>query len=419
MTAATLDTLDLAKLIREGDTISWGGAAAEPSALLEVFNTQIERMPAAAVLLGFSLGEVVDAQRLAARLRLIALGGAGSNRRFHSFGGLDVLPAHYSHLPDLVRRGDLPIDVVLVQLAAGGAQHYVTLLGDYISDAMLRARVVVAEINDRAPCVFGEPPIERGDIDHLVHVSHPLVQWRAADGGDIARAIGAHVARLVPDGATLEVGLGALPDGVLTCLGNKKDLGLHSGIIGDRVADLVDAGVITNRRKPIDTGIGVTAGLLGTDRLYQWAHRNPQLHFRSSRYTHDIAVLGSIPRFYGINGALEVDLSGQVNAEVVNDRHVGIIGGQVDFLRGALRSPGGRGIVVLESTARKASVSRIVARLAGGVVTTARSDVDVVVTEFGAAHLRGRTLSERATALIAIAHPDFREGLQSAAQNIL
>ena len=226
------------------------------------------------------------------------------------------------------------------------------------------------------------------------------------------------MARLIPDGATLQVGLGALPDAVLAALAGKRDLGYHSGIIGDRVADLVEAGVFSNRRKPVDTGLGVTGGLLGTGRVYRWAHRNERLRLRSSRYTHDVAVLGAIPSLYGINSALEVDLTGQVNAEIAGGRHIGLIGGQTDFLRGCARSPGGAGIVVLESTARGGTVSRIVERLSGGVVTTPRSDVGLVVTEHGCADLRGRTVSERARALTAIAHPDFRPGLEAAAASL-
>jgi acetyl-CoA hydrolase len=411
--------LDLAALVRAGDTIAWGGAAAEPTALLEILDAQMERMPRASVLVGFSLSRTVDAGRLTRRMRVRALGGAATNARFATEGTLDVLPANYSALPELVRSGELGVDVVLVQLAPDGAGQRLTLQADYVGDAIPAARVVVAQVNDRAPCTFGEPPVDAADVDHCLRVPHPVVEWHAPDADATARAIGEHVARLVPDGATLQLGLGAIPDAVLACLGAKRDLGLHSGVIGDRVADLVEAGVITNRRKPVDPGIGVTNALLGTNRLYRWAHRNPRLHLRASRYTHDVAVLGAIPSLHGINGALEVDLSGQINAEVAGHRHVGLIGGHADFLRGCMRSPGGRSIVALESTARAGSVSRIVASLSGGVVTSPRGDADVVVTEHGAAHLRGRTLSERARALIAVAHPDFRAGLERAAERLL
>jgi acyl-CoA hydrolase len=181
------------------------------------------------------------------------------------------------------------------------------------------------------------------------------------------------------------------------------------------VADLVEANVITNRRKPIDTGKCVTAGLIGTHRLYRWAHRNACLELRSPRYTHDNLVHRQIPNLIGINTALEVDLTGQMNAEVVGRQHIGMVGGHADFLRGCHRSSGGRGIVAMASTARGGSISRIVACLSGGIVTTARSDADIVVTEYGIAELRGRSVSERARQLIAIAHPNFRRALSEAA----
>lgn len=420
MTALTdPDRLDLAALVQVGDSIVWGGAASEPTALLEVLNAQIERMPRASVLLGFGLTNTVDAARLTSRMHVKALGGAATNGRFGVDGRLDVLPAHYSELPDLVRSGDLAVDVVLVQLAADGVGQRLTLQADYVGDAIPTARVVVAEINDRAPCTFGEPPVDAGDIDICLRVSHPIIEWRAPEGGAAAREIGEQVARLIPNGATLQVGLGSIPDAVLACLGGKRDLGLHSGVIGDRVMDLVEGGVITNRRKSVDPGIGVTNALLGTDRLYRWSHRSPRLHLRASRHTHDIEVLSALPKLCGINGAIEVDLSGQINAEVAGHRHIGLIGGHADFLRGCMRSPGGRGIVALESTARGGSVSRIVASLSDGVVTSSRSDADVVVTEYGVADLRGRTLSERARALIAVAHPNFRAGLQAAAERVM
>ena len=266
---------------------------------------------------------------------------------------------------------------------------------------------------------MGDTDISAADIDHLIHVSHPPVEIPATTPGDAARAIGAHVARLIGDGATLQVGLGALPDACLMALTGKRDLGLHSGVIGDRAADLVDAGVVTNRRKPLDTGLSVTAGLLGTQRLYRWAHRHPTLRMRNAVYTHDTATHAQLPNLIGINSALEVDLTGQMNAEVASGRSIGMIGGHGDFMRGCQRSPGGRAILALEATARGGKVSRIVPRLADGIVTSSRSDADVVVTEYGIAELRGRTVSERAKALIAIAHPDFRKSLEAAADGLV
>jgi acetyl-CoA hydrolase len=414
------ESIDIASVLRPGDTIAWSGGTAEPVTLLAALNAQLERVPAGvSALIGLGLTETLDAARLAGRVRIRALGGAGTNRRFQPLGALDVLPCHYSALPDLVAGGTVRIDIALVQLAVGVSGPVLTGMIDHVADAIPRARTVIAEVNDQAPEVAGDTAVAAEDIDHVVKVSYPLLEQPIPTAGPIDRAIGEHVARLVPDGATLQVGLGALPDAILEWLATKKNLGLHSGTIGDGVVKLVDAGAITNRAKPIDTGLCVTAGLIGTSRLYRWAHRNRLLRLRSPRYTHEHLVLRQIPKLIGINTALEVDLTGQMNAEVAGTQHVGLIGGHADFMRGCLRSPGGRGIVALHSTARGGSASRIVAKLSSGIVTSSRADADIVVTEYGIADLRGRTVEERAAALTSIAHPDFRETLLAASERLM
>jgi acyl-CoA hydrolase len=414
------DDLDLAGLTRPGDLIAWSGASGEPTRLLEMLNDCLDRVEARAFFTNVGVSAAIEAPRVAARgIRVRAVGGAGTNRRFAEAGLLDVMPGHYSSLCDMVVDGFLPIDVALVQLATDGVALYQSPAVDYIADALPRARVVVAEVNEQAPVVEGDTRVSFADVDHIVRTSRSVVEVGGQAGSDVAKTIGQHVARLVPDGATLQTGIGSLPDAVLECLVARRDLGLHSGTIGDRAADLVEMGVINNRKKPIDTGLSVTAGLLGMRRAYAWAHRNPGLRLRSPRYTHDTATHALIPNLFGINSALEVDLTGQVNAEVAGDRHIGMVGGHGDFMRGCMRSRGGRGIVALESTARAGKMSRIVPRLSAGVVTTSRSDADVIVTEYGIAELRGRTLAERARALIAIAHPDFRRDLETAAERLV
>jgi acetyl-CoA hydrolase len=410
-----VEDLDLAGLLRSGDTLAWSAGPVEPTHLLGVLDSQLDRAPRVSAFLNLSLQTSVDAARLASRAIVTALGGAVTNQRFQEIGALDVLPINYSALPDLVASGRLPIDVVLLQLAADVSAFNLSLMVDHLADAVPRARVVVAEINDLLPVTCGETGIDAADVDQVVRVSRPPLELPPRPIRAIEREIAAHVCRLIEDGATLQVGLGSLPDAVLESLGGKRDLGLHSGTIGDRAVDLVEAGVITSRKKPVDTGKYVTGTLLGSQRVYRWAHRNPLLEMRSPRYTHDILVHAAIPRLTGINTALEVDLTGQINAEVAGGRHVGMIGGHGDFMRGCLKSHGGRAIIVMEATARNGTVSRIVPSLSGGIVTTARSDADTVVTEYGIAELRGRSVSERARQLITIAHPDFRKALCEAA----
>jgi acetyl-CoA hydrolase len=215
------------------------------------------------------------------------------------------------------------------------------------------------------------------------------------------------------------LGLGAVPEAVTRALSDKRGLGVHSGAIGDGIADLMEAGIVDNRHKEIDPGVTVGTMLMGTHQLYRFADRNPAIQIRATSYTHDALVLGQFRRFVAINGALEVDLTGQVNAETARGRHIGAVGGQMDFIRAANRAAGGRSIIALQSTNRDRTRSRIVAKLTDAVVTTPRAEADCVVTEHGIADLRGRTLAERARALIAISDPGFRAELERASDTLV
>ena len=410
----------IADLVRPGDTMMWGMGQSEPLGLIERLNSEIEALPGGTrAVLGLTLTETLDAKRFSARVPVRAFGGAGTNRRFQDLGNLDALPMNYSAIPGAIRSGALKVDVALTGLVEDGGGYNLGPIADYIADAVAVARVVVAEINDQLPVTFGDTAVEPDRITRQVRVSHPPVEMRAPKPGDVEREIGRLIARLVPDGATLEVGLGVIPDAALAALASKRDLGVHSGTIGDGIVALAEAGAITNRRKPIDTGFIVTAGVLGTMHAYRWAHRNESLRVRSPRHTHNAAVLASIPHFIGINTALEVDLTGQMNAETAGGISIGMIGGHADFMRGCQLSAGGIGICALPSTAKGGRVSRIVPRLSDGVVTTARGDADVVVTEHGIAELKGRSVRERARALIAVAHPDFRKELERAVERLV
>lgn len=227
------------------------------------------------------------------------------------------------------------------------------------------------------------------------------------------RQIGDHIASLVPDGATLQLGIGAIPDAALLSLKNKKDLGIHSEMISDGVVTLVEAGVITNQKKTINAGKFIVTFLMGTKKLYDFVHNNPAVEMHPVDYVNDPYIIGQHENMISINSAVQVDLAGQVNAEMIGDVQFSGVGGQVDFVRGAGRSAGGKSIIAIPSTAAKGKVSRIVRELdAGAAVTTSRNDIHYVVTEFGIADLRGKTLQQRAQALIAIAHPEFRDTLR-------
>ena len=343
------------------------------------------------------------------------MGAIGALRSMTKVHALDVIPLHVSQVGPLISAGIIPCDVAMIQVSPADAEgnHSLGLISDHVLAATAKARLVIAEVNERVPFTLGQT-IPGSSIDVAVHVSRAPVEVRAAGISATDEAIARHCAGFIGDGSVIQTGIGAVPDAILRMLRDRRDLGVHSGMLGDGVVDLVEAGVVTNARKEIDAGVSINGALVGTRRLYDWAHRNPAMRMSTAAYTHDAAILGQLSRLVTINSALEVDLTGQVNAEQSGAAYMGGTGGQVDFVRAGARSPGGHAIIALSATAKAGTLSRIVPTLAGPVTTT-RSDVDIVVTEFGAAQLKGQTLAERTRRLIAIAHPDFREDLERAA----
>jgi len=392
---------DLSGLIRPGDGVLWGQASAEPQTLVEALVAQRAGFSGATLFLGINYSGIVKPEH-ADHLRLTAYCGAGRNRALADAGVLDIHPHPYSRLGALIRSRAIPADVVLVQVSPPNAngEYSLGLAAEYLVPALQVCRAVVAEVNDRIPWTHTDCLLKDGDIALAVRTSRPPAPVPYGAPGAVELAIARHCAAFVPDGATLEFGLGALPDAVLSCLGGREGLRVHSGALGDGIVDLMQRGVI------VETVGGV---LLGTQKLFDFARDNPRLRLRSSDYTHNPRVLAGIERFVAVNSAVEVDLTGQVNAEVAGGSYVGAVGGALDFIRAANHSPGGVSIIALPSSAGGQS-SRIVARL-GGPVATPRSEAGVIVTEHGAADLRGLTLRERARRMIAIAAPAFRERL--------
>ena len=405
-----LHALDLGALIRPGDSVMWGQADAEPLPLTQALMAQRHAIGEFKVFLGVTYSDTLKAE-YADCVRFSAYCGSGGNRALAKAGKLDILPVHYSQLRDLICSGRLKADVLLLQLAPPNerGEYSLSIAHEYLIPALEAARVVIAEVNERAPWTYGERPLLEADIDYIVHTARPPLELVHPQPGAVELAIARNAAALIEDGATLQFGLGALPEAILAQLADRRDLGVHSGAIGDQVAALMQTGVINNARKSIDRGRSIAGIMFGSKRLHDYAHRNPLLQFRSSAYTHGAGVLAQIERFTALNSALEVDLSGQINAEVAADMYVGAVGGAVDFLRAANTSRGGLPIVALASTAGKHS--RIVAKL-NGPVSTPRSDAGIIVTEYGVADLRGAGLAERARRMVAIAHPDQREQLE-------
>lgn len=415
----TPNDLDLSRILRPGDAVAIAQGGVEPIGLCEALVAQRAKLSPLRVFLGLSLSGVFRPEHTDC-LKFASYGAFGRAVDLARIGQLDIHPVHYSALPRLVREGAISFDAVFLQMAEDG-QRGLSLgaTSDYLIDAAQRARVVVAEVNSEAPWTEDGGAARGLRIDHLVRVSRPLAELPSREPDAVERTLAGHAARYVEDGATIQIGIGSIPDAILEALGDRRDLGVHSGLVGDRIIDLVECGAVSNARKGRDAGLTVAGLIAGTSRLYRWAHRNPALALRPPDYTHALSVLATLPRLVAINGALEVDLSGQVNAEMAGGVYRGAIGGQVDFVRGAQLSEGGRSLIVLRSTTRDGKTSAIVPRLQDAVVTTPRSDADVIVTEWGAAELRGASLSERARRMIAIAHPAFREALERQAAEIL
>ena len=414
----TATDLDLRRYLRPGDTVLVGQAAGEPRSLVEALVAQRHDLAPLRVFVGASYTGLFEPTHADA-LQFIGFGGVGRTAALTRAGVLDVLPVHIGSLPALITERRLAVDAVLVQVSAadGEGRHSLGLIADYVQAAMAEARVVLAEVNPHVPFTFGDTIVPADRFDAVVHDDRPPVsvkRRRAPSPED--EVIAQHVAALVPDGATVQFGVGGTPDAVVAALGAKHDLGVHSGLVTDGLVDLVESGAVTNGRKEIDTGRTVTGALFGTARLYAWADRNPTLEMRASSYTHDARVLGAFGSLFAINSAVEVDLTGQINGESAGGAYIGTVGGQGAFARAALTSARGRSIIALPSTARGGATSRIVHRFADGITTTARADADLIVTEHGVADLRGASVGERVERMIAIADPRHRDELRAAAR---
>lgn len=377
---------ELSKLLRPGDGVIAGQACAEPQTLMEALVAQREAFSGARVFLGVNYSGIVKPAH-ADHLKLAAYCGAGHNRALADAGVLDLHPHPYSRLAALIRERHIPCDVALVQVSPPNAkgEHSMGLGADYLVPAVESARAIVAEINDQVPWTYSTKRFLRSDFSFSVNTSRPPATPPPGRFGPVEEAIGRHAAALVPDGATLEFGLGLLPDALCAALGGKKDLKVHSGTMGDGIVDLMRSGVI---------GRADCAMLIGSRKLFDHARENHAIRLHSVEFTHAPKVLGGIERFVAINSAVEADLTGQVNAETARGSYLGAVGGALDFMRAASQSPGGVSLLLLPA-------SRIVRNLSGPV-STPRSEAGIIVTERGAADLRGCGLRERERRMLAI-----------------
>lgn len=402
-----LEALDFRTIIRPGDVVAWGQAGAEPTALVRRLMDARQSLGSFSAFIGICASDAVGAQQ-GDHVAFRSYIASGKGRELAGAGLLDIYPVHYSTLAEAVG----PVDVLLLQVA----QHPVTgklslsVAHEYLVQMLPGARLVVAQINALAPWSYGDGELDPSDIDYAVRYDELPATMPQPAIDTVDRRIAAHVAGLIENASTLQIGVGALPEAILSGLRDHGDIGIHSGAIGDAVADLTEAGVITNARKAVDAGITVAGILLGGARVYAFADRNPDVVLRSTAYTHSRDVIARLDRFVAINSALEVDLSGQINTETAGGRYLGGVGGAVDFMRGAAASRGGQAITVLRSVGGARLASRIVPALRSPA-SVARSDAGIIVTEFGIADLRGCSIRERRRRLLDIAHPDHRAAL--------
>ena len=405
------------KSVRSGDQVVLGHCAGVPVELTNEMRAQADRLSDVRV---FHMVPLHDCwycgPEWEGKFRHTTIFAGGPTRGSINEGRGDFIPCFFSELPGRFRDESIDCDVALIMVSPPDEHGFMSygISVDYTLQASKSARVVVAEVNPKMPRTFGSF-IHVSEIDYLVETDYEPIEIPLPKIGEVEEKIGKHIAELIPDRATLQLGIGAIPDAVLHFLTEKRDLGIHTEMFSDGVVDLYEKGVVTNRYNSLNPGKFTATFLMGTKRLYDFVDNNPAVLMQPVDYTNSVLVAGRLENLISINSAIEVDLYGQVAADMIGSKQFSAVGGQVDFVRSAMHSKGGKSIIAFPSTGKGGSISRIVHRLnEGACVTTSRHDVDYIVTEYGVAHLKGRSNKQRAEALISIAHPDFREELRAA-----
>lgn len=407
-------------LLQNGDNIIVPTGVGEPPELLNALSEQRLKFQDIKVwqLLAIKPYAYMDPQTTA-HVRHCSYFLSGTVRQGANEGWIDLLPCHFSSIPALIKQGELPADVVFSIASSMDENGYFALsLGaDYTMAAVEKARVIILEVNPNVPFTQGNCHVHISKVSAVVESQLPVTSVPSGEIGEIEKAIAAHVASLINDGDTLQIGFGSIPDAVVTQLTDKKDLGIHTEVLGDGIIELLESGAITGNNKTLKPGKIVATFAVGTERLYKAMHNSPIIEIHPADFINNPAIASQNDNLVAINGTMQVDLSGQCASETIGTRLYSSTGGQSDFIRSANLSKGGRAMIVTPSTAKNGSVSRIVPTLTEGChVSTHKNDVDYVITEFGIAKLRNKTLRQRAEALIEIAHPDFREQLREAAK---
>ena len=408
------------RVVRSGDRVYIHPGCANPEPLVDALSARAPSLRDVEVLHLLTIGRAAHtAPEMAGHFRHNAMFIGANARKAVNDGRADYMPIFLGEIARLFSDGSLPIDVALIQVSPPDAHGFCSLgVGvDHTLDAARHARHVIAEVNDQMPRVHGDAFLHVRQLHAVVETSRPLIELPIEGGNDeVTKGIARNVSELIDDGDCLQMGIGGIPDAVLTMLSDRRALGVHTEMFADGVVDLIEAGVITGERKTLHRGKVIAGFLLGTKRLFDFVHDNPVVELHPTSYTNDPFIIAQNDNMVAINSAIEIDTTGQVCADSIGTQFFSGFGGQTDYIRGASRSRGGKPIIALPSTAKGGEVSRIVPLLATGAgVVTTRADVLWVVTEYGAAYLFGKTVRQRARALIDIAHPKFREELERAA----
>ncbi|MEP4485089.1 MAG: acetyl-CoA hydrolase/transferase C-terminal domain-containing protein [Halioglobus sp.] len=409
--------------IQSGENIWCHSMAATPTVLLDALAEHALTLDGVTMMqLHLEHADAVTVPALDGHLRHRCFFAGKATRQLINEGRADYVPIFLSEIPKLLRRGDQRVDTALVQVSSPD-QHGNCSLGisvEATAAACQMAGKIIAHVNPLMPRTHGDGFINLKDIDHAYMDEVPLIAFESKALSDVEQRIGQQVASLINDGDCLQMGIGAIPDAALACLHDRKHLGIHTEMFSDGVLALLEAGVIDNSRKKIARGRCVTSFTMGTQALYDTVDDNPEIAFLDAEFVNNPVVIAKNPQATSINSAIQIDLSGQVCADSLGHKIYSGVGGQVDFVLGATSSEHGKSIIALPSTARDGSLSRLVSTLASGSgVVTTRAHVDYVVTEYGVARLRGRSIAERARDLIEIAHPDFQESLAKDARELL
>ncbi len=411
---------EAAEKVRSGERIFLTGNCSNPQRFLQALldrHTEVREVEVVQ-LLGFGPEEYITPD-LSEHIRINSLFIAPNIRKAVNNGLADFTPIFLSEIPGLFRSGRLLLDMAVVQVSPPDAHGYCSYGVEVgvTKSAAESAGLVIAEVNPNMPRTLGDSFIHVDQIDYFIDVDYELPEIVPPPADETQRQIAAHIAELIPDAATLQMGIGGIPNAVLSLLEGHKNLGIHTELFSDGVMAMIDKGVITNSRKSIHPGKVVSGFVIGSKALYQYIDDNPIFELHPTEYVNDPFVIAQNERMISINSAIEVDLTGQVCADSIGTNFYSGVGGQLDFVRGAARSEGGMTFIALPSTARRGTLSRIVPNVKlGAGVTTTRNDVHYIATEYGVADLYGRTINERVHALVSIAHPDFREELMAYAR---